>query len=78
MTYKNTSKDDLFAKKVAPSDFVFDDRVAEVFDDMILRSIPGYKSIIDMIGLFAELYHKPGTKIYDLGCSLGGGNICNT
>ena len=66
------SKDALFARRVPSSDFVFDEKVADVFDDMILRSIPGYMTIIDMIGAFAELYYKPGSKIYDLGCSLGG------
>ena len=72
MTYRKISKDNLFAKRIPPRDFVFDEKVAGVFDDMILRSIPGYKTIVDMIGGFGELYHKPGTKIYDLGCSLGG------
>ena len=72
MTYGKTSKDELFARKIPTSDFVFDEKVADVFDDMILRSIPGYKTIIDMIGVLAERYHKPGSKIYDLGCSLGG------
>ncbi len=72
MINRNTSKDDLFAKRVAPSDFAFDEKVANVFDDMILRSVPGYKTIVEMIGVFAERYHQPGSKIYDLGCSLGG------
>ena len=72
LTYRKRSKDNLFAKRIPPSDFVFDEKVADVFDDMILRSIPGYSTIVDMIGGFAESYHKSGTKIYDLGCSLGG------
>ena len=72
MVNRNTSKDNLFAKRVPPSDFVFDEKVANVFDDMILRSVPGYKTIVEMIGVFAERYYRPKTKIYDLGCSLGG------
>ena len=72
MVNRNTSKDNLFAKRVPPSDFVFDEKVANVFDDMILRSVPGYKTIVEMIGVFAERYYQPRTKIYDLGCSLGG------
>ena len=71
LTYKNSSKDNLFAQRIPPSDFVFDDRVADVFDDMIVRSVPGYKTIISMIGVFAERYHQPGSRIYDLGCSVG-------
>ena len=62
MTYRKRSKDNLFAKRIPPSDFVFDEKVADVFDDMILRSIPGYSTIVDMIGGFAESYHKSGTK----------------
>ena len=53
-------------------DFVFDEQVADVFDDMIVRSIPGYETIISMIGKFAKKHYKSESKIYDLGCSLGG------
>jgi len=51
--------------------FVFDDKVADVFDDMIHRSVPGYDAIIAMIGVLAERYAKPDTRCYDLGASLG-------
>jgi tRNA (cmo5U34)-methyltransferase len=51
--------------------FVFDDRVADVFEDMIHRSVPGYDAIIAMIGVLAERYAKSATCCYDLGCSLG-------
>ncbi|MGD8642163.1 MAG: carboxy-S-adenosyl-L-methionine synthase CmoA [Gammaproteobacteria bacterium] len=51
--------------------FVFDDRVADVFDDMIHRSVPGYDAIIAMIGALTERYARPATNCYDLGCSLG-------
>ena len=52
-------------------DFVFDDNVASVFDDMISRSIPGYRTIISMIGIMANKHCQEGSAIYDLGCSLG-------
>jgi tRNA (cmo5U34)-methyltransferase len=52
-------------------DFVFDDAVAEVFPDMIRRSVPGYETIISLIAVIAEKYCKSGVTIYDLGCSLG-------
>tara|TARA_Y100000766_G_C18715540_1_gene511275 strand:- start:12 stop:764 length:753 start_codon:yes stop_codon:yes gene_type:complete len=71
LTFKSSSKDNLFARRIPSNDFVFDDRVADVFEDMIVRSVPGYKTIISMIGVFAERYHQPGSQIYDLGCSLG-------
>jgi tRNA (cmo5U34)-methyltransferase len=52
-------------------DFVFDERVARVFPDMINRSVPGYATIINMIGTLAAQYVKDGSYCYDLGCSLG-------
>ena len=53
--------------------FAFDARVAEVFDDMIRRSVPGYGMTLSLLGIIAQHYAKPGTRIYDLGCSLGAG-----
>lgn len=57
------------------ADFAFDDAVARVFPDMIQRSVPGYTTIIPMIGLITERYAKPGTNCYDLGCSLGASTL---
>lgn len=66
------AKDQLYAKPLDHvGDFVFDDNVAGVFEDMIQRSVPGYRAIIRMIGVLAEQYARPGTRLYDLGCSLG-------
>jgi tRNA (cmo5U34)-methyltransferase len=56
-------------------DFVFDDKVASVFPDMIRRSVPGYDTIIPMLGVFATKYVQPNTNIYDLGCSLGAATL---
>lgn len=55
--------------------FRFDDRVAAVFPDMIKRSVPGYSTIIHMIGQIAERYAQSGTQLYDLGCSLGAATL---
>lgn len=52
-------------------DFRFDDRVAEVFPDMIQRSVPGYATLITQIGLLSGDYAQPDSVCYDLGCSLG-------
>ena len=52
-------------------DFVFDDRVAAVFSDMIRRSVPGYEAIISLLGVIAERTIQADSIIYDLGCSLG-------
>lgn len=54
-----------------PVDFVFDDRVVNVFPDMINRSIPGYGTIVPMTGMLARRYAQPDSRLYDLGCSLG-------
>ncbi len=65
-------KDKIYSKphkKV--SKFIFDKRVARVFNDMINRSVPGYSDIIQMCGVLASHYVKAGTRVYDLGCSLG-------
>lgn len=53
------------------SEFEFDESVARVFDDMISRSVPGYRTVIAMLGVIAQRYSRPGSNIYDLGCSLG-------
>ena len=57
------------------ADFAFDDAVARVFPDMIQRSVPGYTTIIPMIGLITERYAQSGTNCYDLGCSLGASTL---
>lgn len=56
-------------------DFTFDECVAEVFPDMIQRSVPGYSNIISAIGMLAERFVKPHSTIYDLGCSLGAATL---
>jgi tRNA (cmo5U34)-methyltransferase len=52
-------------------DFRFDERVVDVFPDMIQRSVPGYANMISTIGILAQQYAQVGTRCYDLGCSLG-------
>ena len=56
-------------------DFEFNEGVARVFPDMIRRSVPGYGTLITLIGLLAEQYAQPGTRLYDLGCSLGAATL---
>lgn len=75
MTPKHKS-DDIFAQpfnEVAA--FSFDQTVANVFPDMIKRSVPGYAAIISMIGNLAERYAQAGSQCYDLGCSLGAATL---
>jgi tRNA (cmo5U34)-methyltransferase len=37
--------------------------------------VPGYRTIIHMIGQIAERYATPGSHLYDLGCSLGAATL---
>ncbi|MBK8186215.1 MAG: carboxy-S-adenosyl-L-methionine synthase CmoA [Cellvibrio sp.] len=55
--------------------FAFDQQVVDVFPDMIKRSVPGYATIINMIGNLAGIYAKTNTHCYDLGCSLGAATL---
>lgn len=68
-------RDNIFANPQRRSDFVFDEKVAAVFTDMINRSVPGYGTILSMIGVLAARYCTPGSRVYDLGCSLGGASL---
>lgn len=52
-------------------DFRFDERVADVFPDMIQRSVPGYGTLIANIGIIAGHYAQDDSDCFDLGCSLG-------
>lgn len=70
----STNRDEIY-KSFEGSDFVFDDRVADVFPDMINRSVPGYAAIVKMIGVLTEKYAQAGTNLYDLGCSLGASTL---
>ncbi len=55
--------------------FRFDARVAEVFQDMIERSVPGYRTVVSAIGLLAGELAQPNSRCYDLGCSLGAASV---
>ena len=63
--------DNLFNKQSDIADFRFDQDVVKVFDDMVRRSVPGYDSMIQMIGLIARIYGQDNTNYYDLGSSTG-------
>lgn len=65
-------RDTIFAApRESVGDFAFDEKVAEVFPDMIERSVPGYRDIVGAIGPLTRRFARPGTRLYDLGCSLG-------
>lgn len=53
------------------ADFVFNEAVVRVFPDMIKRSVPGYPTIVENLGVIASQFAQPYSALYDLGCSLG-------
>lgn len=68
------SKDTIFSAPIEKlGDFTFDESVAEVFPDMIQRSVPGYSNIITAIGMLAQRFVTDNSTVYDLGCSRGAG-----
>lgn len=70
------NKDRIYTESMANiADFSFNAQVADVFTDMIERSVPGYRSIITMIETLTEHYAQPHSTLYDLGCSLGGATL---
>lgn len=64
-------RDDLFQDAFKGGAFRFDEQVAAVFDDMLDRSVPGYRLVIDMIGGLLARTLKPEARVLDLGCSTG-------
>lgn len=65
-------KDEVFKEEINKvSDFKFGTQVANVFDDMVNRSVPYYGEIQRMIAEQAADFAQKGTDVYDLGCSTG-------
>jgi tRNA (cmo5U34)-methyltransferase len=63
-------KDEVFRGEDKPArDFEFNAQVAEVFDDMLERSVPFYPEQLNMVTDIGRRFWIPGTKVYDLGCS---------
>ncbi len=65
------ARDDIYNTSQGPAPFEFNERVAAVFDDMISRSVPGYRELILRTAQLALRFYRPGSTIYDLGCSNG-------
>jgi tRNA (cmo5U34)-methyltransferase len=66
------TRDRVFARKrrqIQP--FSFNREVAEVFDDMLVRSVPLYKESLYRQTDLVRRFFQAGTRIYDLGCSHG-------
>ncbi len=64
-------QDNLYLQGTVAEDFTFNDRVADVFDDMVNRSVPFYETVIEAIaGLLASRL-PTDSILYDLGCATG-------
>ncbi len=65
-------KDTLFGARLEKmEDFHFGKEVAEVFDDMLDRSVPFYGEIQRLMAELASDFAVEGSHLYDLGCSTG-------
>ncbi len=63
--------DRLYRVNSVPEDFDFNERVVEVFDDMLDRSIPFYQEVIKATALLLSLHLEKGDTVCDLGCATG-------
>jgi tRNA (cmo5U34)-methyltransferase len=73
---KSTQQDALYsAPREAITDFVFDQSVVQVFEDMIGRSVPAYNTLIAMLPVLVRQHVQPDSRCYDLGCSLGAATL---
>jgi hypothetical protein len=58
------SKDRVFSRALSDvKAFEFNETVANVFHDMISRSVPGYALLLHMIGLYADIFIQPGSRV---------------
>ncbi|MBX2923697.1 MAG: carboxy-S-adenosyl-L-methionine synthase CmoA [Chitinophagaceae bacterium] len=65
-------RDQVFSEEIPKAkDFAFNAGVADVFDDMVNRSVPFYEEMQRMIAELAASHAVPFTNVYDLGCSTG-------
>ncbi len=65
-------RDEVFGNTAARgSDFQFNEEVANVFDDMLVRSVPFYLEQQSLIEEIARCFALPGSLVLDLGCSTG-------
>ena len=67
-----TEQDRVFQQSGRAEDFAFDERVANVFDDMVSRSVPFYNEVQRIQSdLIMDFLPEEGGVVCDLGCSTG-------
>jgi tRNA (cmo5U34)-methyltransferase len=73
---KSSKQDAIYSEpREAITDFVFDQSVVQVFQDMIGRSVPGYSTLLSMIPVLMRQNVQQNSRCYDLGCSLGAATL---
>ena len=71
-----TSRDQIYADRQAEvQPFEFSERVVRVFPDMIERSVPGYRQLLELTPLIVRDAVLENSRVYDLGCSLGAATL---
>lgn len=71
MQKKTNNRDSLFDVEHINEDFIFNERVAQVFDDMLDRSVPFYHEVILSIAKILQSTLQNGEHIVDLGSATG-------
>src|SRR6056297_845194 len=70
------TKDEIYRTHNDPAaPFEFSEQVVKVFPDMIERSVPGYRLLLELTPILVRRAVRPDTRIYDLGCSLGAATL---
>jgi tRNA (cmo5U34)-methyltransferase len=64
-------RDQIFMTAEPVQDFKFDASVADVFDDMLERSVPFYGEVQRMVVELADSFLGDEGTFYDIGCSTG-------
>ena len=68
---KISKRDTLFKQDTGNKPFEFDESVANVFVDMLGRSVPMYQECQSLAVHWGARFAKANTSVYDLGCSTG-------
>lgn len=72
LKFRHMKQDEIFkTSNLKSTDFKFDNRVVNVFDDMVVRSVPFYMEMQRMMAEIVKDYAQLETTVYDLGCSTG-------
>lgn len=70
------SRDEIYRDGAGPlGRFEFSESVVRVFPDMIERSVPGYRLLLELTPIIVANAVQPESRVFDLGCSLGAATL---